>query len=108
MYIDFIANGADLEEYFSDYIAYLLLSRQLLDDSRSYGEGLLLGATKGLQEAGVALSTAIKLNYPTEFCIYISAAADRIIQRTPDAERFFVNKLNRKLVSSKRFHLAVK
>lgn len=103
MYIAMLVDAPELKEMFSDYIAYLFLSKQLLDNPYAYGSGKLLAVTKGLQDASEALRQAIEAFYPHGFCRFISSAADRIIDRTPDAEAHFIRNLNRKLIVNNRY-----
>ncbi len=102
MYVEFLVDAPELKELFADYIGYWLLSKRLRENRTSQRDGIGLGITRNYQEASAALHQAVEANYPPNFRTYIPTAVERIIQRTPDAESFFIERLNSKSAVPRR------
>ncbi len=96
MYVDFLADAPELKELFADYIGYMLLSQRLRENRAAPRDGVILGITRRFQEATAALQHKVDANYPPNFRAYIQVAAERIINRTPNAERYFIDRLSKK------------
>lgn len=96
MYADFLVGAPELKSLFEDVIAFTFLTQRLRENRMAQEDAGLLGVTKGMQEARQALEQAIEKSFPPSFKAYIGIAVERIIQRTPEAEEFFIDRLREK------------